>query len=448
MKKIIAGLIIIAVLVVAVLLLLQGDAEPEVEQEVGVVEFPEPAPGAFVFDMKYRGLSGSRDDLRYNAYWGFGGRDQETPFIKSLKNDGKELHSAYHPNFGKAQYSAVEVKDKKAVALYFDLNADEKFSDNEKILPIPADKSRNSRGSEFVTPDFMINTDDGKQVPFRALLQVNFYGDSSRPNCMWSPSCVLEGASTINEEPVKLILYVSNYFSATFNEFGRCSYSLIREGEDSKQYVPRQTLSSIINHNGEFYYLKLYGSHEKDKGIRAVLEKYTGQTGEIAVEFSGKTKLASRVSYMNIVGTEDKTIQFNVPSAQTKLPTGVYQLKRSRINYGKEKDNEWQLDYITEGPEFTILADKTSNIELGNPVLTVSAVDERKRYSSNVKERTTFSKDMNIYISRIIKGKTGELYGKFSQKDNNNNRLEALEPEIRIEDANGKEVVADKIKYG
>jgi hypothetical protein len=447
MKKFIVGLIIIAVIVVGVLFLQKG-TESDVEREAEVMEFPTPAPGAIVFDMKYHGLSGEKDELRYNSYWGFGGNKDDTPFIASLKKDIKELHTVYHPNFGKAQYSAVEVKDKKAVALYFDLNADEKFSDNEKILPIPADKSANSRGSEFVTPDFMINTDDGKQVPFRALLQVNFYGDSSRPNCMWSPSCVLEATSIVNGEPVKLILYSSYDFSLFFNKYGRCSYSLLRTGEDSGRHVSRQTLSSIINHDGEFYYLRLYGSHEKGKSIRAVLEKYTGQTGEIAVEFSGKTKLVSRVSYMNIVGTDDKTIQFNVSSAQTKLPTGVYQLKRSRINYGKEKDNEWQLDYITEGPEFTIKADKTGNIEIGNPVLTVSAVDESRRYHSDVKERTTFSKDMNIYISRIIKGKTGELYGKFSRKDNNNNRLEALEPDIRILDKDGKEVVADKIKYG
>ena len=182
MKKIIAGLVVITVLVVAVLLLLQGNAEPDDEQhEVGVIEFPEPAPGAIVFDMKYRGLNGSKDELRYNSYWGFGGMGaNKSPFIRQLKKDIKELHIVCNPKFGKAQYSAVEVKDKKAVAFYFDLNADGKVSDNEKIQPIPAEKSSNSRGSEFVTPDFIVNTCDGRQVPFRALLQVNFYDDSSR----------------------------------------------------------------------------------------------------------------------------------------------------------------------------------------------------------------------------------------------------------------------------
>lgn len=65
MKKIFIGLVIIAVIVTTILFLLPGGTEPEVEQEV--MEFPEPAPGAVVFDMKYRGLSGEKDDLRDNS---------------------------------------------------------------------------------------------------------------------------------------------------------------------------------------------------------------------------------------------------------------------------------------------------------------------------------------------------------------------------------------------
>ncbi|MHC4584369.1 MAG: hypothetical protein ACYS3N_07540, partial [Planctomycetota bacterium] len=260
------------------------------------------------------------------------------------------------------------------------------------------------------------------------------------------PSCVLEGTSTIDGEPIKLILYAS-YSSGSFKKFGRCSYSLLAEEEKFGRYVPRQTLSSIINHDGQFYHLKLYGSHEKDKSIRAMLEKYTGSTGELAIGFSGKSKLNSKPNNMNIIGSKDTTIQFNVPSGQAELPTGAYKLNRSYVDYGKEKDDEWQLDF-TEGPEFTIKADKTSNVELGEPVLSISAVDENKRYQRDVKEQTIYSKGTNIFISRIIKGKAGELYGKFSERDENNDRLKPIEPDIRIVDADGKEVAAAKIKYG
>jgi len=428
MKRFIAGFVVLAVLIIGMFFLLRRTPEP------------------IVFDMKYRGLSGGKDELRYNSYSGYGSRENETPFIKELKKDIKELHIVYHPDFGKAQYSALELKDGKAVAFYFDLNADGKVSDNEKILPVNVEENDNMRGSEFILPDFTLNTSDGRQVPFRALLQVNFYGDSSRPNCMWSPSCVLEGTSTIDGEPIKLILYAS-YSSGSFKKFGRCSYSLLAEEEKFGRYVPKQTLSSIINHDGQFYHMKLYGSHEKDKSIRAMLEKYTGATGELAVQLSGKTKLSTKLSNMSILGTKDQTILFNLSSGQSKLPKGVYKLYRSYVDYGEEKDNEWQLDF-TEGPEFTIKADKTSNIELDKPVLSISAVDENKRYQRDVKEQTVYSKGTNIFISRIIKGKTGELYGKFSERDEKNDRLTAIEPEIRIVNADGQEVAAAKIKYG
>ena len=428
MKKFIAGLVVLAVLIIGMFFLLRRTPEP------------------IVFDMKYRGLSGSKDELRYNSYFGYGSRENDTPFIKELKKDIKELHTVYHPDFGKAQYSALELKDGKAVAFYFDLNADGEVSDNEKILPVNVEENDSMRGSEFILPDFTLNTSDGRQVPFRALLQVNFYGDSSRPNCMWSPSCVLEGTSTIDGEPIKLILYAS-YSTGSFKKFGRCSYSLLAEEEKFGRYVPKQTLSSIINHDGQFYHLKLYGSHEEGKRIRAVLEKYTGATGELAVQLSGKTKLSTKLSNMNILGTKDQTIQFNIPSGQTKLPKGAYQLYRSYVDYGEEHNSEWQLDF-TEGPEFTIKADKKNEIDLGKPVLSISAVDENKRYQRDVKEQTVYSKGTNIFISRIIKGKTGELYGKFSERDEKNDRLTAIEPDIWIVDADGKEVAAAKIKYG
>jgi hypothetical protein len=221
----------------------------------------------------------------------------------------------------------------------------------------------------------------------------------------------------------------------------------LAESEELGRYVPRQTLSSIINHDGQFYHLKLYGSHEEGKRIRAVLEKYTGATGELAVQLSGKTKLSTKPSNMSILGIKDQTILFNVPSGQTKLPKGTYKLYRSYVDYGKEKDDEWRLDF-KEGPEFTIKADKTSNIELSEPVLTISAVDEKKRYQRDVKEQTIYSVGTNIFISRIIKGKTGELYGKFSQREGDSGRYKDIEPEIRIVDADGKEVVAARIKYG
>ena len=446
MKKLLIGFVVLAVLVIGIFFLLQREAETKVEREV--VPFPEPPAGAIVFDMEYRGLGGGKDEMRYGSYMGYGGRrDYEPRFIKALKKKVEGLHTIYNPEFGKAQYSAVEVKDGNAVALYFDLNGDSKVSDNEKIPPVNVEKYDDMKSIEFVTPDFVMNKGDGRKVPFRVLLRVSFFGESEQPSCMWSPSGVLEGTSNVDGEQTKLILFTSG-FEGKFNKFGWCSYALVGSEEETGKYIPRSKLSSIINHDGKFYNLKLYGSHEEGRTVRAMLENYTGDIGELAVQLTGNTSLKANLNSAGIVGSKDGTICFRISSGQAELPTGAYKLSSGRIKYGAETDDQWQLSF-REGPEVAIKADETSNVEFGKPVLSIMAVDEKKRYNSDVKEQKVYSKGTNVYITRVIKGRGGETYGRFSQRqEDSSTRYTDIEPEIRIVDAKGKEVAATKIEYG
>jgi hypothetical protein len=124
-----------------------------------------------------------------------------------------------------------------------------------------------------------------------------------------------------------------------------------------------------------------------------------------------------------------------------------YKLNRGYIHYSDDKGDKWRLDF-QKGPEFAIDAEKTCNVELGKPVLSISAVEENKRYSSDVKEQTTYPEGTNIYISRIIEGKEGELCGRFSQLNKSSRNYAAIEPELKIVDSEDKEVAAAKIKYG
>ncbi len=135
MKKQLIAVFILGAIVAAVFVLLSRTPE-ETKVEPVVTDFPEPPPGAIVFDMKYRGLSGKVDELRYNSYWGFGQSATETPFLADVKKNAKDIEAVYNPNFKGAEWSAIEIKDNKAIALYIDLDADGKLSDNEKILPI------------------------------------------------------------------------------------------------------------------------------------------------------------------------------------------------------------------------------------------------------------------------------------------------------------------------
>ena len=458
MNKLFVSVLIFTAFLIVVLLLLKnsGPEQPQVTQPVmavdtevdlSVMDFPEPPEGAIVFDLKYRALDGDKDELRYNSYWGFGQRDKETPFIKDLKKNHKELTIVHNRYFKGAEWSAIEIKNNEVVAFYFDLNADGKVSDNEKILPLNTEQNPSRTTTEFVTPDFMMNTEDNHQVPFRALLQVRTYNNnSSSPSCMWSPSCILEGKSDFDGEPIKLILYTSG-FQGSFKEFGRCSYSLNKSEENIGRNLSRHTLSSIINYNGQFYRLKLDGSHEKGKMIRAVLEKYQGDTGALAVKLAGKTDLDAKLTSASISGSKDTTLRFNIPSGQAKLPTGAYKLDRGNLSYDTENGDQWRLDF-TEGPKFAIETDQTCTMELGQPTLTVSAIDESKRYQGDVKEQAVYAKGIKILLSRKVTGKAGELYGRFSQKKKDSNSYTSIKPEIQIIDPDGKQIASTEMEYG
>lgn len=444
MKKNLIAVVTLCVIVAALFVLLSRTRQTEIESQV--MKFPEPPPGAIVFDMEYRGLSGKPDELRYNSYWGFGQSATDTPFIADVKKSIKDIETVYNPNFKGAEWSALEIKDNKAVALYIDLDADGKLSDNEKILPVQNTESSPYNRTEFVTPDFIMTSRDSRQVPFRVLLQVAFYGQQTRPNCMWSPSCVLEGESTINNKPVNLILY-ANGFTGSFEDFGRSSLSLQLGKQETGAYIPRQTLSSIINFEGQFYNVKFNGSHGKNSKVRAILTKYTGAIGQLAVALSSDGGLKSKLDSATITGNKDNTINFSIPDNQSMLPVGDYKLNRGYVRYGVKDDNEWRLSF-TDGPTFTINTNQTCELKPGKPALTVSAVDENKRYQSDVKEQTTYAEGASIYISRKLTGKSGEIYGRFSQKQENPSGYSDIEPEIKIVDSDGKEVAATKIKYG
>lgn len=459
MKKYVAGLVVLAVLAGATILLFlfKPDSQvPEIAQPLApaedgtiydIADFPEPSPGAIVFDMKYRGLSGGKDELRYNSYWGFGQREELTPFLAELKKHGKQFTAVYNSHFKGAEWSAVEVKDNKAVAFYFDLNADGKVAENEKILPIePTDPGSAASRAEFVTPDFTMTTPDGHQVQFRAVLQATFYGQSSAPNCMWSPSCVLEGTSTLGGKPTKLILFASG-FPDSFTEFGRSSYALLAGDQKTGQYVSRATLSSLINSEGRYYHLKLQGTHERGKGVRAVLEKCTGPTGQLAVKLDGNSGLEASLSSATLVGSEDNTICFSISGHRSALPAKPYLLNSAYINYGAGTTDQCQVN-VTKGPEFKIEADKTCIVELGKPVLSVKAVDERQRYQSDAKERSVFSEDTTVFLTPKIVGKAGELYGRFTRRAGTSGNYEDIEPTIRIVDAAGNEVASAAMEYG
>ena len=405
----------------------------------------EARPGATTFDLNYHGLEAPDDPLSYRAYWGFGARSQtDSAFVRAVRRRVKECTPVYNPELRGAEWSVVELEDGKPAAFWFDVNGDGKLSENERSLPVPPSGGfRYPYG--FITSDFEIRTEDGRKVPFRAMLVGMPRG--SRPiSYMWTPFCVLQGEAILAGEPMRLILYGQG-FSGSFTEFGRCSFALIPAGRKLEGYIPRNTLSSLINHNDTFYRLRFSGAHERGKTLRVNLEKDTRPTGRMTMRLAGKEIEKSRLSNIGIQGAADATVRFYVGGTQSPLPAMRYRLSSAYAHYGIDSDNQWRVNF-TDGPEFTIEANRTTEIDLGTPVLSVRAIDERDRYRNDARERSTFPNNKGIYLTPRVRGEAGEIYMRFSQRQDATGSYTDVKPHYTILDSDGQQVVSGDMEYG
>jgi hypothetical protein len=417
------------------------------EQAVGLpADSPASSSAPAVFAMKYRGFDAPDDPLSYHSFSQSRRPDEpNNPFALAVKSRVKECTLVYNEALPKAKWSVVELQDKKPMAFYFDANADGKFSDNEKFPPTkPAGKDFGYPYA-FVTSDFMLQTGDNREIPFRIMLVGYAYGDN-QVSWMWSPCCILEGEATLAGKPVKLFLF-GDGFSGSFTTFGPCRYALLPAGEKLPEYPPRAPLSSLIQHEGAFYRVKLDGTHEKDKTIRVSFEKDTSPTGKMTVALQGKETLKTRLTSVGIAGGTDSSIRFSVSSAESTYPVGQYRLSSAYLTYGVQSDDEWQMNF-SGGPAFEIKADQTSRVELGGLTLSLRAVREQDRYRSDVKEQTTFPKGTAICLTPRIQGKAGDAYTRFSQKTAGANNVTDVKPHLTITDPGGKQIVSTDLEYG
>jgi len=409
-----------------------------------------PPEGAIVFDLKYRPETGRAGDIPYSSFWGYGGNNQETKtnsFLQDVRKKASNLHYECNDNLAGRKWAAVEWHGREASAFYFDLNADGKLSDNERILPTRS----SGQWVEFITPDFMQTMEEGGQTLCRVLLRVNFYDGDAKPNCMWSAAALMEGSAKFNNRDTRLLLFASEP-GGVFNKFGRSYYSLSpasQPGPEPSRYVPRNTLSSLITSEGKFYHLKVEGSYSNGLPARVVLTKDTSPTGALAVKLVGSNSLEATFSSLNLSGAEDKTIVLHVGSSKEKvtLPVGAYVLDAGMISYGPSDRQDWEVSF-TKGPRATVKADQVSEQTLGQPTLQVRAVKERERYNRKATESAAFKKGTRIYLEPRIVGRAGEIFSRFRQGPAARRNKSDRPPRITITGPDGKELLSKVMEYG
>jgi hypothetical protein len=409
-----------------------------------------PPTEAVVFDLKYRPQTGSPDDIDYHSFWGYGGSDGETkmdPFLQDVRKKASSLHYVCNLALTGRKWAAVEYHRRQACALYFDLNADGKLSESERILPT----QKADQGVEFITPDFLQPTEGGGQTLCRVLLRVNFYKGSSEPNCMWSPAAVMEGAATLNGQPTRLLLLASNP-GGGFDQYGRASYSLQATSQarlGPAGYIPRETLSSLVAHDGQFYRLKLDGHYSNGLPARVVLAKDTSPTGALAVKLVGSNAVLATFSSLHLRGAEDKTLFLRMGASKQRLtlPQGAYVLDSGVVSYGTSDRQDWEVSF-TEGPRATVKAGEVFAQALGQPTLRVRAIKESDRYTSEPAESATFKRGTPLYLEPRILGQGREVFGRFRQGTPTGGDKTDRPPRITITGPDGKQLLSKVMEYG
>jgi hypothetical protein len=409
-----------------------------------------PMADAIVFDLRYIPQTGAADDIEYHGYWGYGRSTREPQnksFLQDVRKKATRLYLVENPSFKGREWAAVEYKNRRALAFYFDLNADGKLQEIERIPPT----RKTDQGLDFITPDFVQALEAGGETLTRALLRVDFYQGSSEPNCMWSPAAVMEGTATFNGQPARLLLFARGP-GGQFDDYGSSSYSFLvgdRVRTSPGQYIGRGPLSTLILSDGRFYHLTIEGKRSNGLPARALLAKDTSPTGTLAVRLIGANSLPATLTSAFLRGLDDKTVFLSVSSRMTNLslPVGTYAVETGTASYAASNSPEWEVSF-SRGPHAKVAAREKVEVALGLPTIEVRAVEERQRYDPQASGKATFKKGARIYLEPTIAGRNREVFSRFRQPKELRAGKAERPPSITITNQDGKQMLSTTMEYG
>lgn len=397
---------------------------------------PSSLPDRLSFELKLKDLSESEYKSVVNFSWSYNySLKSKTAFLKCLPVPDKDLYFVRNPKLLGSDWTALELKDKKPVALYMDLNTDGALSDGEKLLPLL--KNHDPKANcEFLTPEFFLNTKMGYAVPYKLLCKV-YIRSSGMIKIRWTPYCYWEGETRIDKKAYRLSLYDANG-NGCFQNYGRDYYGLVKGEKSVNPSVPLKDLSSRIVLDGNCYKLLLSGKETKKGGFSISLEKDSSPTGNLQVEWAGNK--TSRVASCNLVvrGELDPTIVFRLNGLKNRLPGGCYVIEDGILTFMNQGSSSGQA-YFKCFEGFDIKPNETSVFKINKPKVEFSVYGNQKDLTEG------FPKDSEIKIKHKILGNNGELYHMFTQSGN---EFSVLHPKVSILDPKGEEVASGFMEYG
>jgi hypothetical protein len=157
--------------------------------------------------------------------------------------------------------------------------------------------------------------------------------------------------------------------------------------------------------------------------------------------------LKTKVSNLYVQGSDNRTICFSLEDTTSNIPVGNYLLQRGHLYYGSQDHPGWAVSF-SDGPKVALQADRTVEVTLGEPVLTVRAIREQDRYVTDAKPVTAVQRGTRIYLEPKITGKGGELLTRFERRTEGGSKTTSLQPSIQITGPNGQVVLSQKLEYG
>jgi hypothetical protein len=408
------------------------------------------------FAMTYRSNTGTDDDVPPKYWYGLGHNEQlKSAFIQAVRQQAENdlfIGQCYFFRDAPRQLLAVEYKDRKALALYYDVDGDGKLAPAERIVPGPG-RDQSPAAFDFLTPDFTVTAGNGKTIPFRVLVRVRFHGDTEdlnqQPNLIIASAGWYEGTAQLNGKTVRLILS-SELSERGYTVFRRSSMGLVDSTQDMQQWYDRAMFSSLMLHDGKFYRLVPEGSDAVGGSLKVHLYEDKSPRGRFALNISGSEGFKSRLSSGTLLGDTDRTILFDIDERTHELPAGRYMISSGTIQFGRQSTDEYYAPF-RDLPAFTVRGGNTVTVELGKPRVQVRVVKEKKRYDCRPDDvESLYTQNTPLYIDAAFIGQAGETYSTFYQyvQRETYRTREYLNPHLKIVDETGTQIVSQDLEYG